>query len=794
MFTLNIYISLNTMPRSINIEDRISEIKEILKKYGGIPSQTVDKSAHAKIKYFIKSYAEDVAVQSLIEEFDLNKGERKRSSFEEKLLEIQTLLKQYGKIPSVNEDSALYREVRYFFKKYADMKEVDRLKYIYADGSCYPLDESREKRPQYDFGTTLYIGRPSDYSVWKSNTAFDYIKYVFVLYSELPGQDTKPMIEFKRSLDKWYRFQDPNKKEFKSLVIFLVENGCCDENILQIYNSFKFNDIRVQEYVNKLLVKHGACTIHYIAQKAIPNCPLHDDFVFYYYYNLLNDSPKFKGISPLGELFSNADCNTPLYVHYRNYHLCEVEEIKRRVLCQNRNWDTNPPQTLDEWEAYGEYLFFIPYKNSDWRRDSFFQIDKTFPQKCFETGIPYFRYYEAGLKYLDYKLFLLEKGFELKQLKKDFDFKYISVLSLADECRLENEQDIVSAYNATRLSRECIVDKDGGVYLNTEEGLALLFFPLNAEFYAVREDTDFLCENSLCTCLNSIKTIKFGGNIRRVSRVINPSRSIDACKKIEHIIIPIYKLKEYCEIFPCKSTSFFCDYEMKGIQPQPIYEGSTLLWVPYVENFRIKEGTTEIYKLAFYGSGVTTLYISGTIREIQKNLYLESSLRNVVIEEGVEKLWGSVFWHCGKLCSVTLPDSLESLYNTFEECISLQRIHLKKNLSYIGYNVFKGCIKLSQVQIDGHLEHLGRGAFAECISLRQIEFNYGIDYIEEAFEGCKNLEHIYFKGDYESFGYGFGRFNDCLSLKGIHVPKKYYELFASNIKKQYLEILIAEDY
>lgn len=63
--------------KRLNITDTISELKQIIEKYGGIPSQLVDKTAYNIINYVIKHYGEVPEVKSFLTEYsDLIKSDR----------------------------------------------------------------------------------------------------------------------------------------------------------------------------------------------------------------------------------------------------------------------------------------------------------------------------------------------------------------------------------------------------------------------------------------------------------------------------------------------------------------------------------------------------------------------------------------------------------------------------------------------------------------------------------------------------------------------------------------------
>ena len=512
---------------------------------------------------------------------------------------------------------------------------------------------------------------------------------------------------------------------------------------------------------------------------------------------LFNNNSAYRGISPLGEFYiSNNEGSFPLYVHYRYLHLCDVDSIRERVINQNRNWEECPPLSLTEWKAYGEYLFFIPKKYSHWYDRGNYSFDKPYPQKCIESGHPYFRYarYNAGLKYLDFKLYLLENGFNLDLLDDPKLLNDLTPISLANDS-LASCNDVIAAYYVAKRCEECQVDESGGIYIQSDEGLQLLFLPLKVEYYQVNYRTTIISNSSFLTSKDSLRKISFGPNIKCLNSYYSERNSICSCSKLECIVIPPFKLKDYCQLFPKSCVSFFCNSEHKKLATSAIYNGNSLEWVPDVESFEIPDGITNISTSAFAGCNIKKISIPGSIKEIDSHiLYRCATIEKITIGEGVKKIWGAAFAECENLIEVNFPSSLETLYETFKGCKSLTHIHLKDNLSYIGNSCFCNCSKLSSVIIDAHLKTLGDDAFARCESLKTIEFNYGIDELHWAFDRCENLESIYFRGDYKNFSYGFSRtFFNCPSLKAIYVPRKYYDLFLSNIRDNNTSLLVVED-
>lgn len=432
------------MSRKTNdLSQTIVEIKEILERYSGIPKQSLDRAAHAKIKYFLKTYKDEPQIQELITQYNLKEGKEKQIS------EVTQILKEFGRIPSVKENTAVYGKVRYLFQKHSDLFEVIKLKYIYAHQSCYPLPDSKFGPRPESTPLDFYVGNvPQEFIEWKDNVTYEYIEYVYENFQSLPGPETKPMINLRKNIKHWYRYNVDCGKKFRTrLFDFLqrmVNIGCKEQFINEAYYSFFFDDIKVQEKVREIVIENGACAIHYIAQVAISNCPLDDYFVYYYYYVILNDVSGIRNHMPVGELYSGNSPHRVLRVHYRDYHKCDVSKIRESAMSHYRNWKDSMPETLEEWKYYGQSEFF------DNKEDMFYahilgeynwSIDwsTTYIEKQMTKGCPYFRHFGDSLRYLDYYLFLLENGHTLKdeKLLKSLDLERLKDMDL-------NEQDKVT--------------------------------------------------------------------------------------------------------------------------------------------------------------------------------------------------------------------------------------------------------------------------------------------------------------------------------------------------------------
>ena len=219
-------------------------------------------------------------------------------------------------------------------------------------------------------------------------------------------------------------------------------------------------------------------------------------------------------------------------------------------------------------------------------------------------------------------------------------------------------------------------------------------------------------------------------------------------------------------------------------------------------------------------SGVTNVFIPGSVMQILDYAFNNSELTSVTIPNTVTNLGVEVFYNCVNLTSVDVNSttvgtrdfygcsSLTNVWlgdnvirigtNAFALCTNLTSLTIPINVTNIEDSPFKGCSSLSQINIQNSI--IGGTEFAGCTGLTNFTIpanvtNVGtppypyIYSIYTPFAGCTNLVNVTIKNslvaDYEFWGVssltnvtlttavtsiGTNAFRECYGLTSIVIP------------------------
>ena len=172
-----------------------------------------------------------------------------------------------------------------------------------------------------------------------------------------------------------------------------------------------------------------------------------------------------------------------------------------------------------------------------------------------------------------------------------------------------------------------------------------------------------------------------------------------------------------------------------------------------------------------------TLNISGTGAMKDYNstdnlspAYMNSSVKKVVIEEGVTNIGNWAFSECSSLTSITIPDSVTNIgAAAFDSYGSLTSITIPGSVTSIGTVAFYNCSGLTSITIPDSVTNIGAAAFDSCGSLTSIVIPNSVTSIESyAFSACSSLTSITIPDSVTSIGNN--AFDSCSSLTSITIP------------------------
>lgn len=149
------------------------------------------------------------------------------------------------------------------------------------------------------------------------------------------------------------------------------------------------------------------------------------------------------------------------------------------------------------------------------------------------------------------------------------------------------------------------------------------------------------------------------------------------------------------------------------------------------------------------------------------------SLEKVSIPDSYIMLGYYTFEGCTSLKEIKLPAKLGLVgHSAFEGCSSLTDVRLPENVLEIGISSFANCPSIKEMALPSKLEKIGTGAFLNCTTLKEIALTEKMTEIaHNAFRGCSSLEKVTIHPDSHIKGIGTGAFYGCSALSAIELPQ-----------------------
>ncbi|MBP5455902.1 MAG: leucine-rich repeat protein [Paludibacteraceae bacterium] len=137
-----------------------------------------------------------------------------------------------------------------------------------------------------------------------------------------------------------------------------------------------------------------------------------------------------------------------------------------------------------------------------------------------------------------------------------------------------------------------------------------------------------------------------------------------------------------------------------------------------------------------------------------------------------KKTPGKIVWSVERVNNINaimidiVPSEVDPNYNGYS---TIREIVVPEGVKVISLAAFYSCVALEKIQLPQSLERIDEGAFAFCKNLKSVDLPDGVKVIpEHAFEYCENLESFTAKGVKEIKS---DAFTNCRELKNVLLPQ-----------------------
>ena len=191
-----------------------------------------------------------------------------------------------------------------------------------------------------------------------------------------------------------------------------------------------------------------------------------------------------------------------------------------------------------------------------------------------------------------------------------------------------------------------------------------------------------------------------------------------------------------------------------------------------VKEIVIEDGVQNIGEYAFCGcTGLTSITVPNSVTSIGVAAFSGcTNLTSITIPDGVTILANSVFYGCTGLTSITIPDGVTSIGEAaFRNCARLINLSIPDRVTSIGKTAFYGCTGLTSITIPDSVTSFGSNVLSGCTNLISIDIGNGVTKIYESdFKNLTSLKSVTIGTGVATIGdYAF---NGCTGLEEMVIP------------------------
>ena len=137
---------------------------------------------------------------------------------------------------------------------------------------------------------------------------------------------------------------------------------------------------------------------------------------------------------------------------------------------------------------------------------------------------------------------------------------------------------------------------------------------------------------------------------------------------------------------------------------------------------------------------------NGLVRRGVAGAEENTTIKKVVVEEGIATLYDRTFRRFYALEEVVLPSTLTTIgaagSGVFQSCNNLKTVVLPANLTVLGKGSFQECTSLESINIPAGVTRIEADALRNT-GLKEVEFHAGVTYFgAQAFRDCKQLTKV----------------------------------------------------
>jgi len=184
---------------------------------------------------------------------------------------------------------------------------------------------------------------------------------------------------------------------------------------------------------------------------------------------------------------------------------------------------------------------------------------------------------------------------------------------------------------------------------------------------------------------------------------------------------------------------------------------------------------------------VTIVHFHCSVVDVEAQTFRDcTKLKEVELNNGLRTIGrcvflGGAFAYCSSLERITIPSSVIDIgWEAFNSCSNLREVVLNEGLQKIGDKSFALCRSLESISLPSSVIEIGARAFGGCTNLRAVVLNEGLVKIRNnAFDECNSLESITIPSSVIQIG--VDAFSECSNLREVEcsgvLPKLGKERF-----------------